>query len=129
MKTILFGGRKVDVCEHMSEIKAKTDYFDKFYNRKQMLKYYLNNFVICQDGVEYEDHRIPNERFGIASGRRITLAGRDRSDDECITFIKIENIRPKTIDDCLDCLSDNPDNCFFMESNEGQIYLIYIEED
>lgn len=129
MKTIIFGGQKIDVCEHMSEIKSKTDYFNRFYNRKQMLKYYLHNFVICQDGVEYEDERTPNERFGIASGRRITLAGRDRSDDECVSFIKIEDIRPKATSDCLYYLDDLPDKCFFMEANDGQIYLICIEED
>lgn len=129
MKTIIFGGQKVDVCEHMSEIKAKTDYFNRFYNRKQMLKYYLDNFTICENGTEYEDHRIPEERFGIASGRRIILAGGGIYDDCSIAFIKIEDIYPRAITDCLDCLSDNSDNCFFMESNEGQIYLIYIEED
>lgn len=127
MTTINYFGRTVPCMEHISEIKEKSHLFNRFYNKKQMLKFYLGKFKFVEDGDEVNedyDYVLETSDGFTPCGRRITV-GRIDTD---VTFVKFETLRDdeSEIENVLSFLEWDS---FFMKADDGQIYLVIVHED
>ena len=67
-----FGGQTVNVCEHMKELKDQFDFgyiFGRFYNKKQLLKHYLGQYMFYDrsEGIK-EEEELEEDHYGIPCG-------------------------------------------------------------
>lgn len=127
MTNIDYFGHSVPCMEHISEIKEKSSIFNRFYNKKQMLKFYLGKYKFVEDGdEENEDYNWVLETSDgfTPCGRRVTVGKRDTS----VTFVKFETLKnnESEIDNVLSYIAWDS---FFMKADDGQIYLVIVHED
>ena len=131
MTTMDFYGNEVKVLEHMKEIKEKTSLFNRFYNKKQMLKFYLDKFIFREDGKDTEedyDWVLKSSNGLTPCGRRVTIGSTDTS----VTFVKLEDLhndiaKKNSVQD--EVLSSLDWDSFFMKADDGQIYYVEVNED
>lgn len=129
MTTIDYFGHEVSCMEHIKEIKEKSSIFNRFYNKKQMLKFYLDEYVfVYGDGEEeYESYKRVLESSGgyTPCGRRVTTGKRDTS----VTLVKFETLKndKSQIEDVLYHIEWW--DWFFMKADDGQVYLVQVDED
>jgi hypothetical protein len=120
-----FGGQQVEVLEHMKELKEDPDLkhiFGRFYNKKQLLKYYLGQHMFYDkyDGIS-EEEDLAEDIYGIPSGGE-TVVGSPIG-DYCVAFYKLEDIG-KTEASVKEVLFQLNWGGVFMKDDNGQIWFI-----
>lgn len=123
MKKFDFNGNLVELLEHMSEVKGKSDLFNRFYNKKQMFKFFLGKYVF-KDGDDVEISNTPEDAdyLGIPCGTYVKLG----SEDISITFYRVEDLDPIFTDTIMELYDWGPS--FFIQEDSGQIYFVEIGE-
>jgi len=127
MTTINYFGHEAPCLEHISEIKEKSGLFNRFYNKKQMLKFYLGKFKFVEDGDEENENYnwvLETSDGFTPCGRRVTVGKRDTS----VTFVKFETLKndESEIENVLSYIAWDS---FFMKADDSQIYLVIVHED
>ena len=145
MVQINFNGKIVDVCEHMSELKAVDSslkyIIGRFYNKKQLLNNYIGKYTFTDAEEKYtaeEDLAEVDSNCGIACGGETVI--NSRIGDYTILFYKVEELG-KHLEYDMDTdeyvVGDNTDEDMleevfdqmnwggtFLKADDGQIYFV-----
>lgn len=137
MKTVEVNGIEIQVVEHMKEIKDVCDnaqLFKKWYNRNQMFKALLGQFIFDgeEDEIEYDFDEDEDDFVGTPCeyGDYGKLAGRivdtRRSDCWFIELYKVEDISVDKFNELIDWEFNGGwgHPSFFIEDKSGNLYLI-----
>lgn len=130
MTTEIIFGKKVNVLEHMAEIKEVSDQFGRFYNKKQMFKAFLGKDVFIDkaehinavNDIETFNQQQYDPYFGDAVGAR-TVCG---VDDVSIVFYRVEDLLEEEKENIFSAVDWGS---FFVKDDNGQIYFVYVNED
>ena len=124
MKTVKIHGIDVQVVEHMKEITevcSNSILFKRWYNRGQMFKALLGNFIFNGEPEECEEYG----EYGECLGRIV------KSEADCwfIEVYKAEDIEESIFKDILEWQIDRCQSAFFIEHKDGTIYLVLTDID
>ena len=120
-----FGGQMVDVCEHMKELKERFDFkhiFGRFYNKKQLLKHYIGQYMFYDrsEGIS-EEEDLEEDSYGIPCGGE-TVVGSPIG-DYYVVFYKLEDIGREE-SEVESVLFELDWGGVFLKADDGQIYFI-----
>ena len=126
MTTFELHGTTFKTLEHIAEVKQRTALFNRFYNKKQLFKAYLNKFIFNEDGVSREQSykEVLETSNGFTPCGRYVHVGKT---DWYVMIVKIEDIPESKIEDLKSKMifSDS----FFLKDDNGQIFYFEIDED
>ena len=119
MTTMIINGKERNVLEHMAEIKKTANgfLFNRFYNKKQMFKYY-------KDNLDPEDEG----RYGAPLVGSYFLDGEHYS--AVVEICKLADIELNRDD--IESLEDDlewGDDTFFVKDNDETIYVVFTDVD
>lgn len=120
-----FFGHSVDVIEHIAELKNKfkyEGYFNRFYNKKQMFKFFLGRDVFVSEDGDRQEEEIDDFP---CRGRYVNCSYKGCSDSVCIEFYRVSDLCPDS-----DLVEDfDWYNLTFIQDDAGKCWIIKIDED
>ena len=119
MKTVKINNVEVQVVEHMKEIKDVCDnaiLFKKWYNRNQMFKALLGNFIFNGKSDDSEECG----EYGTCLGSIVKSA----ADCWYIELYRAEDIEESTFKELVEWQVEMLHTAFFIEDSNGTVYLV-----